>query len=208
SLKAPVSLDEISEKISVKNIEYYKIDEVTFQKVVDALIYKKPLKIYYYSPHKDESTERDILPLHLLQYMGSWHLIAHCSLRDEIRDFALSRIHRIKPSSHKINPKITSSSIKKYIRKNFGLLSSETTIYVCLKFSSNIAPWISEQIWHPAQDVINNADGSLCLKFPVADYREIKREILRYGSEVEVLYPEELRDEVKKEIEKMKKIYW
>lgn len=49
--------------------------------------------------------------------------------------------------------------------------------------------------------------ASLCLKLPVADFKEIKREVLKYGSQVEVLSPEELREGVKKEISKMKKIY-
>jgi predicted DNA-binding transcriptional regulator YafY len=42
---------------------------------------------------------------------------------------------------------------------------------------------------------------------PVADFREIKHEILKYGSQVEVFSPVTLRNEIKKEIEKMKKVY-
>ncbi|MDY7030946.1 MAG: WYL domain-containing protein [Thermodesulfobacteriota bacterium] len=72
-----------------------------------------------------------------------------------------------------------------------------------LKFSPDIAPWVSEQIWHPDQRRIRCPDGSLCLTFPVAGFKEIKRQVLKYGSQVEVLSPQELRDEVKKEIEKM-----
>lgn len=207
SLKFPVSLNELSEKVSVKNIEYARVSETIFQEIVDALLYNKSLEIHYYSPHKDEATERVIFPLHLLQYMGNWHLIAHCSLRDELRDFALSRIRSIKPSFQKINPQISTSSVKEYIRRNFGLLSSDTSTEVCLKFSPDIAPWVSEQIWHSKQEQTNHIDGSLCLTFPVADLKEIKREVLRYGSQVEVLSPQALREEVKKEIEKMKKIY-
>ena len=41
----------------------------------------------------------------------------------------------------------------------------------------------------------------------MADFREIKREVLRYGSQVEVISPTVLRQEVKKEIEKMRKVY-
>ena len=46
-------------------------------------------------------------------------------------------------------------------------------------------------------------DGSLCLTFPVADLREVKREVLRFGALVEVPAPEQLRIEVKKEREKI-----
>jgi predicted DNA-binding transcriptional regulator YafY len=100
------------------------------------------------------------------------------------------------------------TSVKEYIRKNFGILRSEATHKVCIKFSPDIAPWISEQVWHPKQETKSASDGSLCLEFPVADFREIKREALKYGSQVEVLYPESFKKEVKKEIEKMKKNYW
>ena len=78
---------------------------------------------------------------------------------------------------------------------------------VCLKFAAKIMPWVSEQIWHPEQEQTLNSDGSLCLSFPVADLREVKREILKYGAQVEVLSPEALRKEVKDEIEKMTWIY-
>lgn len=207
SFTAPISLEQLGEKISVKNIEYARIDDGIFHPVVDALFYQKALTIAYFSPHKNESTQRVIFPLHLLQYMGSWHLVAHCCLRDELRDFALSRIRAIKPSSHEMRRPCPNVSIKQYIRKNFGLLSNETRMQVCLKFAAKIMPWVYEQIWHPEQEQTLNSDGSLSLTFPVADLREIKREVLKFGAQVEVLSPEALRKEVKDEIEKMTRIY-
>ncbi|MEW6670500.1 MAG: WYL domain-containing protein [Thermodesulfobacteriota bacterium] len=207
SFEAPLTLDELGEKISVKNIEYARVDENIFQKVVDALFFQKALEIDYYSPHKDEATRRAIFPLHLLQYMGSWHVIAHCSLRGELRDFALSRIRRLKPVQHPMMPRIATGSIKDYIRKNFGILSSNASLTVCLKFRPEITAWISEQIWHAEQIQDIGPDGSLCLTFPAADVREVKREVLKFGAQVEVLAPAGLRKEVKKEIRKMADIY-
>jgi proteasome accessory factor C len=78
---------------------------------------------------------------------------------------------------------------------------------VTLCFAADVAPWIAEQSWHPSQQMRMEKDGRLLLMVPVADFREIKREILRYGSQVEVISPNVLRQEVKKEIEKMQKIY-
>ena len=72
-----------------------------------------------------------------------------------------------------------------------------------MRFDPEVADWISEQIWHSGQEVTRNEDGSICLRFPVADFREIRREVLRYGSSVEVLSPPELREEVKREILRM-----
>ena len=207
SYKDSISLDELSKKVSVKNIGYSQTDEAVFQKVINALFLEESLTIDYYSPHKEEYTQRHIFPLHLLQYMGNWHLVAFCALRDKLRYFALPRIRSIKHSTRAIDHTIPSGFVSEYIQRNFGLLSNESSVDVCLRFSKKIAPWISEQIWHPKQDRRFDPDGTLCLTFPAADLKEIKGEVLKYGAQVEVLSPPALKEEVKKEIKKMQKIY-
>ena len=206
-LDSPPSIKDLREKVSVKNVEYYKVDEAIFHKVMDSLFRNEPIEISYYTPHKDEKTERIIQPLHLLCYMGSWHLIAFCSLKGGLRDFALSRIRAIEPTSQIVKLPKGLASVKDYINKNFGLMTGGESIEVCLKFAPEVSRWVSEQIWFSGQEVSINADGSVCLKFPVADFREVRREILKYGGSVEVLSPQELREEIKSEIERMAKVY-
>jgi predicted DNA-binding transcriptional regulator YafY len=206
-LDSPPSIKDLREKVSVKNVEYYKVDEAIFHKVMDSLFRNEPIEISYYTPHKDERTERIIQPLHLLCYMGSWHLIAFCSLKGGLRDFALSRIRAIEPTSQIVKLPKGLASVKDYINKNFGLMTGGESIEVCLKFAPEVSRWVSEQIWFSGQEVSINADGSVCLKFPVADFREVRREILKYGGSVEVLSPQELREEIKSEIERMAKVY-
>jgi len=202
-----ISIFDLSEKVSVKNVEYSRTAEKVFQVILEALLYGRTIEIDYRSPHTGKTTRRDIRPLHLLQYMGTWHIIAHCALKNEIRDFVLSRIQSVKPSSAEITSHKSAASIKEYIRKYFGIMNSAETFEVCLQFSHDVASWVSEQVWHPAQQMRWEKDKTLCLTFPAADFREVKREILKYGSKVEVLSPEKLRQEVKQEIKKMGKIY-
>jgi predicted DNA-binding transcriptional regulator YafY len=206
-LNSHVTLEEIKDKVSVKNVEYYRVDEVVFHRVVDSLFQNEALKISYHTPHKDETTERVIQPLHLLCYMGSWHLIAFCTLKRELRDFTLSRIRTIESSPQVVKLPKGLHSIKDYISKNFGVMSGEKSIEVHLKFLPEVSHWISEQVWFSGQEVSLNEDGSICLKFPVADFREVRREILKYGASVEVLSPAKLREEIRSEIGKMTKIY-
>mgnify|MGYP000684069034 CR=1 FL=1 len=202
-----INIQNLLEKVSVKNIEYYKVDEATFQKVFATLCNQKNIKIIYYSPHNKVKSERLVKPLHLLCYMGRWHLIAYCNMRKELRNFALSRIQHVEVSEELIKMPDNLPNINDYINQTFGLLSNDKHVEVCLKFSSEVSDWIKEQIWHEAQEITENDDGSICLKFHVSDFRELKGEILKYGSAVKVVYPEELKEEIKKEIEKMKKNY-
>ena len=197
---------DVAELISIKNIEYSQVTAPYFPRIAESLLKNLPLEIQYHSPHKKETTTRNILPLHLLLYMGSWHLIAWCSLKKDLRDFVVSRIHSVKPCEPVVLPKKL-PSVKQYVRKNFGIMQGEKGIPVKLRFSPAVAAWVREQVWHPAQKALFGKDGSLTLSFPVADFREIRRRILFYGADVKVLSPRALALDLRQEIRRMGRVY-
>jgi predicted DNA-binding transcriptional regulator YafY len=198
---------DVAELISVKNIEYSKVSAPFFPLIAESLLKSFPLKIEYHSPHKKETTTRVILPQHLLLYMGSWHLIAWCSTKNELRDFVVSRINAVARHNGEVVPPRNLPSPKEYVRKNFGIMQGGKGIRIKLKFSPNVAAWVSEQAWHPAQKTVISKDGSLTLAFPVADFREIRRRILFYGADVKVLAPKALALDLQQEIRRMAKVY-
>ena len=204
---AELDIREMSKKISVKNVEYSRVNEEYFHAIVNALFQGTPISISYYSPHSKKETQRTVLPLHLVQYMGNWHLIAFCSLRNDMRDFALSRIKAIAVSDKSIRLPDDLPPVKEYTRKHFGIMQGGKTRKVCLRFSASIADWIQEQIWHHEQELSLKKNGSLELRFPAAAFNELTKRILSYGSDVKVVSPKSLADEVKAEIKKMGKIY-
>ncbi len=197
----------ISEKISVKNIEYARVNEQFFQLTVTALLTDLPLRISYRSPHSGAVTERTIQPLHLLHYMGSWHLLAWCASRKAIRNFALSRLLQVETSADTLLLPAGLPPIKEYTRRHFGIIQGGETREVTLRFSARIASRIQEQVWHSRQQLKSDQDGSLLLSFPTADFRELTKVILGYGAEVQVVAPKDLQSLIKKEIKKMNKIY-
>ena len=207
SADSPPTFQDIEEKLSVKNVEYYKVPEPFFRAVVAALFREHALRITYRTPHKNETTERIVHPLHLLCYMRNWHLIAFCGLRGEVRDFALSRIRAVQPTTEPLALLPGLPPIKEYIRRNFGLIAGDRSMEVVLRFTPGISSWIVEQEWHEAQKVSIGEDGSLHLSFPVSGFAEVARELLKYGAAVEVLEPRELRETIAEEIRKMGRLY-
>ena len=139
--------------------------------------------------------------------MGNWHLIAYCALRSHLRTFALSRIKNYEALGSEIVLPGGFPPVKEYLRRNFGIFYGGETMEVILAFSPEVAGFVKEQIWHKRQKVDDGGNGGIILKLPVSDLREIKREVLKFGADVEVLSPKVLRDEVKAEIEKMRRIY-
>lgn len=200
-------LQHLPEKISVKNIEYAEVDIAIFRQIVEALFGDRTISVTYHSPHSKTLSTRTIRPLHLMHYMGSWYLLAWCSTRQAMRDFALARIRSIAAVKEAISLPSGLPSVKDYTRRHFGIMQGAETIPVTLRFSAKIAPLIREQIWHPEQKIDRTGDGGLMLSFPAAGFHELVRIVLGHGAEVQVVEPEELRVLIQQEIERMTKIY-
>ena len=62
-----------------------------------------------------------------------------------------------------------------------------------MKFTAVRARWVQAEEWHPEQKSTVNKDGTYTLEFPYSDERELLGDILRFGSDVEVLEPQSLR---------------
>ncbi len=198
---------DIAELISVKNVGYSQVSSPHFPPITEALLKNIPIEITYHSPHSGAETTRKILPLHLLLYMGSWHVIAWCSVKKALRDFMVSRIGSAKLLGEQLALPSNLPSAKEYVRKNFGIMQGKKGVPIKLRFSHEVSAWVREQVWHPTQKTAIGRDGSLVLSFPVADFREVTRRILFYGADVKVLSPKSLAKELRKEIQRMGKVY-
>jgi len=179
----------------------------TFRKVVDALLKKRLLSFNYCSPQQPgDPTHRQVEPHHLQHYLGSWVLLGRCRERQAWRKFFLSRISSLKVEKTVFAP-LPPEDWQAQIEGGFGIFQGSELVPVRLSFAPARAPWIREQHWHPEQVFEELPGGGLVLGFPVADFREVKLKILQFGADVEVLEPQELREEVAREIEVMGKIY-
>jgi len=204
--KHSVVSDHIDDAFSFQLIEYAPAPEEVFKAVLEGCLKKRCLGFTYYSPAMGEESTRTVEPYHLFNYMGTWHLIGYCHSRKDIRDFALSRISDAKVTTETF--KIPAEfDFKKYFLSTFGLYKGKAAKEVTLRFTPEKSKWIKDQIWHKDQKVKLLKDGSLELSFPVSDFSEIKREILKHGDAVEVIKPKILRDLIKAEAQKIAKIY-
>ena len=63
------------------------------------------------------------------------------------------------------------------------------------------------EIWHSEQDGNFELDGAYVLSVPYSDARELVMDILKYGPDVEVLAPAQLRDMVRKQLADASALY-
>lgn len=210
SLTSGINVRKLKHKISIKNIRHDKVEPNVFEAVIEALHNDKKLSIEYKAKYTQEITDRIVNPLHMLLYKGNWHLLAFCEKRKGLRNFALSGILHIRILDETISDNIPNIDIEKLIEENYGIFIHEADadkVEISLKFHKDVAKIVKNQVWFPLQNLEENDDGSIVLTFPVTDFRELEHDILKYGANLEVLKPVELREIIKTTISKMSKLY-
>ena len=89
-----------------------------------------------------------------------------------------------------------------YLADAWGLVRGDR-VTVRILFAASVAPYIRERLWHRSQTFRDRPGGRLELTLEVADTIEIRRWVLGFGGDAEVLEPASLRDAIRREAERL-----
>ena len=187
-------------------VEDYSAVRKPFEAIQKALDDKNSLEITYQSMSTRKITTRMIDPYGLFCSKGVWYTLAHCRLKDDIREFALDCIQAVKPTDkHYAIPKVF--SMDDYFKTGWHIITYGKPVEIILLFSNNVARWIQRKRWHPSQKIEQKKDGSIVFKVTVNGTLEIKRWLYQWGPDCEVIAPSSFRKEVAFDINKMSQKY-
>ena len=166
-----------------------------------AMIEKKKIEIVYFS-NRNEKTYRTIHPYGLVAYKNAWYCIGYCELRNEIREFKLSRILDfevlketfVQPDGFNLRDHIGRYQIFKGERMD-----------VELRIAPPLCNYIRERIWGDEQDIEIDNEGYAILRARMENTPELTSWVLSLGSLAKVIGPEELKKQIKDEIAEMLK---
>ncbi len=181
-------------------------DPVIFRTIVQALLARRRLLVRYHSLTSNKRRERRIEPYKVFNLRGTWYLAAFDHPRQEVRDFALHRVEAATPldETYAIDPKWTFTA---YARDSFGIEKGGAPVRVAIRFAPRQARWIRECHWHATARVQEQMDGSCVLHLCVSGLDEVRRWVMQFGAEAEVLKPAKLRKEVARELERASHAY-
>jgi predicted DNA-binding transcriptional regulator YafY len=198
--------DEIRRRVLIVGLGKRELKLAHFEKVGAALLRRKRLAITYFARGSGQTTEREVSPQRLVYYRENWYLDAWCHLRNDIRNFALDSIKQANVIERKAR-EISRRSMDEVLGPGYGIFSGRSLQHAKLRFTPERARWVAQETWHPKQKGQHEADGSWLLEFPYADHRELIMDILKFGADVEVLAPPDLRSRVADEAAKMTQLY-
>ncbi len=122
------------------------------------------------------------------------YLIGFDEDRDAMRTFKVERIRDLA-----VLPRVfeaPEADVVAQLRRAWDIIADQPATEVVLRFRPEVAGRVMEAQWHPSQQVSELPDGALEWRATVAGTIEIRLWILSWGSDVEVLAPSELRDDV------------
>lgn len=159
-----------------------------FARIKQAVISRKILEFDYLNSY-GQRTHRQVEPLRVVFKGHSWYLQAFCRQKQDYRIYKISRIR---------NLKMCDISFDRNLPDNLGFdvdrLNPEHTVTLKLRF----APEIAFRVYDMYDDsgIESHEDGSITATatYPYDDW--VISHILSFGSAVEVIEPDDLRQEV------------
>ncbi|MCP5094611.1 MAG: CRISPR-associated helicase Cas3' [Chloroflexi bacterium] len=136
------------------------------------------------------------------------YLIGYSDYHQRIASFKLSRIRH---ASQTTQPYKTPDDFDSHtmLHHAWGIWTADNKdpITVRLQFNKYVTPRVKESIWHPEQTIQPLPDGGCIWQAEIAEPREMLPWIRGWGSDVEVLKPDDFRDELKKTAVRLNKLY-
>ena len=208
-LRDPVTLDPLllETRFSFHGMPARPVSRETWFAVVKALRRRRVLRLRYRDAMSERVFTRTVEPVHLANVGGEWYLVAYCREKKALRNFALSRIREARVERERFPPR--EFDPETYFSNRFVRFIGEPgeAYWIKVRFSKAVAHWVLERTWHAEQEVRRHRDGSVTLSFPAPALYEVKRWVLQWGADAEVLGPRRLREAVREEAARLQARY-
>ena len=180
------------ERTELQGIEY-------LTDIIKHTLNHQALTIVYRS-FKGEEVHYQFSPYCVKQYNGRWFLFGYDYVGKQIVNLALDRIQKLETSTWGYVEN-TSFNPQEYFKDVIGVSVRKDAepVDVILRFSGKRFPYVKTKPIHPSQEILDEAKG--IVKIRVKKNNELKQQIYSFLPQVTVIAPQELREEIIKDLE-------
>lgn len=171
-----------------------KIDPAIFGAIQEAIKAGNMIKADYRNQRARQLLpDLRIGPIGLLLGAGRQYLVGQLESKQEIRLFVMSGFSRVEILQAGFEPP-QDFDIEAYAQQSFGVFQ-EKPFKVVWKFTGRSAEDAERFLFHPTQKMKREQDGSLNVSFVAGGSIEMCWHIFRWGTDVQILEPEWLRNQ-------------
>lgn len=174
--------------------------------LIKAIRDKHVVEIYYQSFYEDKPYFNHVHPYLLKEYHNRWYLIGLNDQKNELRTYGLDRIWEIKLINKAYIP--VNFNPKEYFKNTVGVISpTGTPPRIKIQVRKPQAQYLITQPLHWSQSIDFENDDMVIFTYSVHPTYEFKEMLLGMGSEVKVIEPISLREDIIKDLQLCLKNY-
>ena len=193
-LKADVEALLEAEGYAVRQYPRFKLNLTTFNILSEAIKAMKYVT-FSYENKKGEKSDLKIQPYGII-YGEKTYLLGYNEAKKGFRTYHINEIKNLKIID-KYFDRDEKFNLKQYLSKSFGVYQEEP-IKVKLLFSKEVKDAINNYNLHPSQKLKQNSDGTTTVTFEAGGKYEICWHLFRWGKDVKIIEPQELKDTYEK----------
>ncbi|WP_127026355.1 helix-turn-helix transcriptional regulator [Rheinheimera mangrovi] len=161
--------------------------------VLQQAIARQQLLSFDYQNANQTQSSREVEAAGLVFYLGRWHLIAWCRLRQDYRDFRTDRIQNLQLQSEQFQAR-SDFNAKDFLQS--GTPPAQLTAQIL--FAHTAADRARREWWQGITDELQNAEG-VVMTLNCSDWMSLACWLLSLGTAAKVLAPDELKQEMRRQ---------
>ena len=187
-----------------QNMDLKGLENIT--PLFDAIVNKQVLNIRYKSFKKNKPITCEIHPYYLKQYNNRWFLFGWNTEFNAITNFALDRIEAVSPMLGEYKPKPEELDFDEYFEDIVGVTipKDKRIEHIVMRVAPDRYPYIKNKPLHPSQ---HNYDKEYRISIDVIPNNELIALLLSFGSQLEVLEPQSVRNMMRDHVKTLNKFY-
>ena len=179
------------------------------QIILEAIDKKRGIECDYYSFNKKSIKQQKLIPYFLRTWENRWYLVAEPDNHHHGQSvFALERMDNIRLTEEKMLPS-KNITAEEYFEGSFGVNHSDDQKpdRILIKVYSTQVEYIKALPLHESQKEIEATDEWSIFEYRLVPCYNFYQQLLWHREKLEVLEPQNVRDEIKNSIKKMLEYY-
>lgn len=178
--------------------------EENVKKIRSAIATEKKIS-FTYRDHEDKNKKYTMIPYSFAYDLGKYYIIGKRDDKETLSHMRIDRIISLEVLVDVPGKKEEKFNVYNYLKKTWYMFGGEET-KVVVRFLKKCKKVVTERNMSFG-DIVSEDDEYFDYEFTCNGTKGIKLWLMGFGGEAEVLEPESLRNEIKKSVKEMMKIY-
>jgi predicted DNA-binding transcriptional regulator YafY len=188
--------------VQIDKMPYFK-GSALLSDLIRLVSNNKVVEISYRKFNAESSKKYVVHPYLLKEYRNMWYLLGYVDDYQEVRTFGIDRIEAVEQiETAFLSPQKVNFNADNFYQYCIGVTTlNGIPEKILLHFAPSAANYIKTQPIHHTQKIIDFDEQGCTVELNLVINFELKREILSYGSQIKVLEPIRLRQDIRVELD-------